>query len=139
MSLPFPYMGSISNHFTIDNSIMLSSQIFSITLREKCSIWHIRFLGLKVLSLHDFGCSWRFYQNMKETQGIYLNIDLEDMFPDNSIQLKPVFAISYQSCLRILSLDIKMSCLHKKVILISVELGSSFLYNSCMKWFSTRW
>ena len=42
----------------------------------------------------------------------------EDMFRDNGIQLKPVFAISYQSCLRILSLDIKMSCLHKKVILM---------------------
>ena len=50
----------------------------------------------------------------------------EDMFRDNGIQLKPVFAISYQSCLRILSLDIKMSCLHKKVILISVELGRRF-------------
>ena len=48
----------------------------------------------------------------------------EDMFRDNGIQLKPVFAISYQSCLRILSLDIKMSCLHKKVILMSVELGT---------------
>jgi hypothetical protein len=38
----------------------------------------------------------------------------EDMFGDNGIQLKAVFAISYQSCLRILSLDIKMSCFHKK-------------------------
>ena len=47
----------------------------------------------------------------------------EDMFRDNGIQLKPVFAISYQSCLRILSLDIKMSCLHKKVILMPEGRG----------------
>ena len=46
----------------------------------------------------------------------------EDMFSDNSIQLKPVFGIQAQS-FRILTLDIKM--LDKKVIGITQELGTA--------------
>jgi len=59
--------------------------------------------------------------------GLYIHNDTlepfgrqEDMFRDNGMLLKPVFAIRSH----IFSLDIKMSCLHKKVILISVDLGT---------------
>lgn len=60
--------------------------------------------------------------------GLYIHNDTlesferqEDMFQDNGLLLKPVFAIvsSY------FSFDTKMLCLHKKVILISFELGTA--------------
>ena len=90
-----------------------------------------------VLNGRDVMISWLIYLGIAlglHSFSLYIHNDTlstfereEDMFRDNGIQLKPVFAISYQSCLRILSLDIKMSCLHKKVILISVELGTGDL------------
>ena len=46
---------------------------------------------------------------------------LEDMFQDNGMLLKPVFAIYSSSS----SFNTKMLCLNKKVILITLELGTA--------------
>ena len=60
--------------------------------------------------------------------GLYIHNDtleafgrLEDMFQDNGMLLKPVFAISSSS----FSSNTKMLCLNKKVILITLELGTA--------------
>jgi photosystem I P700 chlorophyll a apoprotein A1 len=60
--------------------------------------------------------------------GLYIHNDTlepferqEDMFQDNGMLLKPVFAI----CSSYFSSDTKMLCLYKKVILIRVELGTA--------------
>lgn len=60
--------------------------------------------------------------------GLYIHNDTlepferqEDMFQDNGILLKPVFAI----CWSYFSSNTEMLCLHKKVILISLELGTA--------------
>jgi hypothetical protein len=76
---------------------------------------HVRARSLNhIFSGIDVMISWLIYLGIAlglHSFSLYIH---EDMFRDNGIQLKPVFAISYQSCLRILSLDIKMSCFHKK-------------------------
>jgi photosystem I P700 chlorophyll a apoprotein A1 len=64
------------------------------------------------------------------TFGLYIHNDTlepferqEDMFQDNGMLLKPVFAI----CSSYFSSNIEVLCLHKKVILIVVELGTADL------------
>jgi len=61
--------------------------------------------------------------------GLYLHNDTlqslsrsEDMYSDNSLQLKPIFSIWLQS-LRLVSFDIEV--LDKKVILMTQELGTA--------------
>ena len=74
---------------------------------------HIKTRSLNhIFSGRDVMISWLIYLGIAlglHSFSLYIHNDTlstfereEDMFRDNGIQLKPVFAISYQSCLRIL-------------------------------------
>ena len=143
--LAIPYLShpslSINLLFPASNSILFGHHIYALPiypyvrpdlLTVLCLVfrsWRFLIIGAFTRATN----SWLIYLGIAlglHSFSLYIHNDTlepfereEDMFRDNGIQLKPVFAISYQSCLRILSLDIKMSCLHKKVILMPLGRG----------------
>ena len=98
------------------------ASIFSITTINGIKALNHRHLIIAHLIYFSFALGLHSFSLYIHNDTLQPYLRPEDMFSDNSIQLKPVFAIDAQS-FPILTLDIKM--LDKKVIPITQELGTA--------------